>query len=70
MSGMGLSHPHVHCELHLALVLNLGFFFSFLVGLLGTVFFAFFCLYLVLCVIAGEMQLGLNLLFITIHPMK
>ncbi|CAK9227079.1 unnamed protein product [Sphagnum tenellum] len=39
-------------------------------GLLGTVAFAFFCFYLLLAVISGEMQLGLNFLFITIHPMK
>jgi len=39
-------------------------------GLLGTVAFAFFCLYLLLAVIAGAMVLGLRLVFITIHPMK
>lgn len=40
------------------------------VGLLGTVAFAFFCFYLLLAVISGEMHLGLNFFFITIHPMK
>ncbi|KAJ9548754.1 hypothetical protein OSB04_021297 [Centaurea solstitialis] len=39
-------------------------------GLLGTAAFAFFCFYLLLAVIAGEMMLGLRLVFITIHPMK
>ncbi|CAL9097229.1 unnamed protein product [Musa acuminata var. zebrina] len=39
-------------------------------GLLGTAAFAFFCFYLLLAVIAGEMMLGLKLVFITIHPMK
>ncbi|KAJ7523093.1 hypothetical protein O6H91_18G037000 [Diphasiastrum complanatum] len=39
-------------------------------GLLGTVAFAIFCMYLILAVIAGEMHLGMNLIFITIHPMK
>lgn len=39
-------------------------------GLLGTVAFAFFCFYLLLAVIAGEMQLGLRIVFVTIHPMK
>eukprot|EP00249_Psilotum_nudum_P011446 c23182_g1_i1 orf=622-2163(-) len=39
-------------------------------GLLGTVAFAFFSFYLLLAVIAGEMQLGMKLAFITIHPMK
>ncbi|KZV53421.1 LIMR family protein [Dorcoceras hygrometricum] len=39
-------------------------------GLLGTVAFAFFCFYLLLAVIAGEMMLGMKLVFITIHPMK
>ncbi|KAJ0987325.1 hypothetical protein J5N97_005681 [Dioscorea zingiberensis] len=39
-------------------------------GLLGTAAFAFFCFYLLLAVIAGEMMLGLQLVFITIHPMK
>ncbi|VAI69324.1 unnamed protein product [Triticum turgidum subsp. durum] len=39
-------------------------------GLLGTAAFAFFCFYLLIAVIAGEMMLGLKLVFITIHPMK
>ncbi|RRT51626.1 hypothetical protein B296_00028591 [Ensete ventricosum] len=39
-------------------------------GLLGTAAFAIFCFYLLLAVIAGEMMLGLKLVFITIHPMK
>ncbi|KAL1819094.1 hypothetical protein DCAR_0415346 [Daucus carota subsp. sativus] len=39
-------------------------------GLLGTAAFAFFCLYLLLAVIAGATMLGLRLVFITIHPMK
>ncbi|CAL9113579.1 unnamed protein product [Musa textilis] len=39
-------------------------------GLLGTAAFAFFCFYLLLAVIAGEMMLGLKLVFVTIHPMK
>lgn len=39
-------------------------------GLLGTAAFAFFCFYLLLAVIAGEMQLGMRLVFVTIHPMK
>ncbi|XP_073140622.1 LIMR family protein At5g01460 [Henckelia pumila] len=39
-------------------------------GLLGTVAFAFFCFYLLLAVIAGEMMLGMKLVFVTIHPMK
>ncbi|KAG9134137.1 hypothetical protein Leryth_004832 [Lithospermum erythrorhizon] len=39
-------------------------------GLLGTAAFAFFCFYLLLAVIAGEMMLGMKLVFITIHPMK
>ncbi|XP_073297925.1 LIMR family protein At5g01460-like [Primulina huaijiensis] len=39
-------------------------------GLLGTVAFAFFCFYLLVAVIAGEMMLGMKLVFITIHPMK
>ncbi|CAM6129058.1 unnamed protein product [Calypogeia fissa] len=39
-------------------------------GLLGTSFFAFFCLYLILAVVSGEMHVGLNFLFFTIHPMK
>ncbi|XP_078180936.1 LIMR family protein Os06g0128200 [Carex rostrata] len=39
-------------------------------GLLGTAAFAFFCFYLLVAVIAGEMMLGLKLVFITIHPMK
>ncbi|KAG0579185.1 hypothetical protein M758_4G080600 [Ceratodon purpureus] len=39
-------------------------------GLLGTLAFAFFCCYLLLAVISGEMQLGLNFMLITIHPMK
>ncbi|EFJ32053.1 hypothetical protein SELMODRAFT_75198 [Selaginella moellendorffii] len=39
-------------------------------GLLGTVAFAFFCLYLILAVISGEMHLGLNFGLIAIHPMK
>ncbi|KAJ7294873.1 hypothetical protein O6H91_06G109600 [Diphasiastrum complanatum] len=39
-------------------------------GLLGTAAFAFFCLYLILAVISGEMHLGLNFVFITIHPMR
>ncbi|KAL2557897.1 LIMR family protein [Forsythia ovata] len=39
-------------------------------GLLGTAAFAFFCFYLLLAVIAGTMMLGLELVFITIHPMK
>ena len=39
-------------------------------GLLGTAAFVFFCLYLLIAVIAGEMMLGLKLVFITIHPMK
>lgn len=39
-------------------------------GLLGTLAFAFFCFYLLLAVIAGEMMIGLRLVFITIHPMK
>jgi len=39
-------------------------------GLLGTAAFAFFCFYLLVAVIAGAMMLGLNLVFITIHPMK
>ncbi|XP_071722695.1 LIMR family protein At3g08930-like [Rutidosis leptorrhynchoides] len=39
-------------------------------GLLGTGAFAFFCLYLLLAVIAGEMMIGMRLVFITIHPMK
>ncbi|GKV21985.1 hypothetical protein SLEP1_g31895 [Rubroshorea leprosula] len=39
-------------------------------GLLGTAAFAFFCIYLLLAVIAGAMMLGLRLVFITIHPMK
>ncbi|XP_044376867.1 LIMR family protein Os06g0128200-like [Triticum aestivum] len=38
-------------------------------GLLGTAAFAFFC-YLLIAVIAGEMMLGLKLVFISIHPMK
>ncbi|MCO5567740.1 hypothetical protein L7F22_021434 [Adiantum nelumboides] len=38
--------------------------------LFGTAAFAFFCFYLLLAVMAGEMQLGLRLVFITIHPMK
>ncbi|VAI61356.1 unnamed protein product [Triticum turgidum subsp. durum] len=36
-------------------------------GLLGTAAFAFFC-YLLIAVIAGEMMLGLKLVFISIHP--
>ncbi|GMI71418.1 hypothetical protein like AT5G01460 [Hibiscus trionum] len=39
-------------------------------GLLGTAAFAFFCFYLLLGVIAGAMMLGLQLVFVTIHPMK
>ncbi|KAL2652415.1 hypothetical protein R1flu_020543 [Riccia fluitans] len=39
-------------------------------GLLGTSAFAFFCLYLILAVISGEMHVGLNVVFFTIHPMK
>ncbi|XP_078432432.1 LIMR family protein Os06g0128200-like [Wolffia australiana] len=39
-------------------------------GLLGTGGFAFFCLYLLLAVIAGAMMLGLKIVFVTIHPMK
>lgn len=39
-------------------------------GLFGTAAFAFFCLYLLLAVMAGEMQLGMRLVFVTIHPMK
>ncbi|XP_039145468.1 LIMR family protein Os06g0128200-like isoform X1 [Dioscorea cayenensis subsp. rotundata] len=39
-------------------------------GLLGTTAFALFCFYLLLAVIAGEMMLGLQLVFITIHPIK
>jgi hypothetical protein len=32
--------------------------------------FAVFCLYLLLAVISGEVHLGLNFLFIQLHPMK
>ncbi|BBN12511.1 LMBR1 domain-containing protein 1 [Marchantia polymorpha subsp. ruderalis] len=39
-------------------------------GLLGTTAFAFFCVYLILAVISGEMHVGLNFFVITIHPMK
>ncbi|KAG0555100.1 hypothetical protein KC19_12G144000 [Ceratodon purpureus] len=39
-------------------------------GLLGTVAFGFFCLYLLLAVISGEMQIGMNFLFFRVHPMK
>ncbi|KAH9571879.1 hypothetical protein CY35_02G116100 [Sphagnum magellanicum] len=39
-------------------------------GLLGTVGFGVFCLYLLLAVISGEVHLGLNFLFIQLHPMK
>ncbi|KAM0952864.1 putative LMBR1-like membrane protein [Dioscorea sansibarensis] len=39
-------------------------------GLLGTAAFALFCFYLLLAVIAGEMMLGLQFVFITLHPMK
>lgn len=39
-------------------------------GLFGTAAFAFFCFYLLLAVMAGEMQLGMRLVFVTIHPMK
>ncbi|GAQ82999.1 LMBR1 domain-containing protein 1 [Klebsormidium nitens] len=39
-------------------------------GLLGTVAFAAFCFYLFLCLMAGEMKAGFNLLIFTIHPMK
>ncbi|KAL5211322.1 hypothetical protein ABZP36_022169 [Zizania latifolia] len=39
-------------------------------GLLGTAAFAFFCFYLLIAMIAGEMMLGLKLVIITIHPMK
>ncbi|KAM3314616.1 hypothetical protein ACQJBY_033430 [Aegilops geniculata] len=40
-----------------------------IVGLLGTAASAFFC-YLLIAVVAGEMMLGLKLVFIIIHPMK
>lgn len=43
---------------------------TYVPGLLGTAAFAFFCFYLLIAVIAGEMMLGLKLVFITIHPMK
>ncbi|XP_048561171.1 LIMR family protein Os06g0128200-like isoform X1 [Triticum urartu] len=43
--------------------------YSALLGLPGTAAFAFFC-YLLIAVIAGEMMLGLKLVFISIHPMK
>ncbi|KAK6928844.1 hypothetical protein RJ641_005049, partial [Dillenia turbinata] len=39
-------------------------------GLLGTIAFAFFCLYLLVVVIDGAMMFGLGLVFITIHPMN
>ncbi|KAH8970953.1 hypothetical protein BDL97_02G115800 [Sphagnum fallax] len=39
-------------------------------GLLGTVGFGVFCLYLLLAVISGEVHLGLNFLFIQLHPMN
>ncbi|XP_024392786.1 LIMR family protein At3g08930 [Physcomitrium patens] len=39
-------------------------------GLLGTVAFAFFCCYLLIAVISGQMHLSLNILFVAIHPMK
>ena len=32
--------------------------------------FGFFCFYLLLAVISGEMHIGLNFLFIQVHPMK
>nr|PNR28916.1 hypothetical protein PHYPA_027608 [Physcomitrium patens] len=39
-------------------------------GLLGTVGFGIFCLYLLLAVISGEMLIGLNFLLFRVHPMK
>jgi hypothetical protein len=39
-------------------------------GLLGTVGFGVFCLYLLLAVISGEMHIGMNFLFFRVHPMK
>lgn len=39
-------------------------------GLLGTAAFTFFCFYLLLAVMAGEMYLGLNFAIFSIHPMK
>ncbi|THU51667.1 hypothetical protein C4D60_Mb06t33470 [Musa balbisiana] len=48
----------------------LGYMGKLVLGLLGTAAFAIFCFYLLLAVIAGEMMLGLKLVFITIHPMK
>ncbi|CAI5495431.1 unnamed protein product [Closterium sp. Naga37s-1] len=39
-------------------------------GLLGTGAFSIFCFYLFLAVISGEMYLGLNILILSIHPMR
>eukprot|EP00897_Mesotaenium_endlicherianum_P006173 jgi/Mesen1/5584/ME000281S04639 len=39
-------------------------------GLLGTAAFGFFCFYLLLAVMAGEMYMGANFFIFTLHPMK
>ena len=39
-------------------------------SLFGTTAFALFCFYLMCCVIKGNVKLGLNFVFVTIHPMK
>ncbi|GJP75354.1 hypothetical protein CLOP_g5811 [Closterium sp. NIES-67] len=39
-------------------------------GLLGTGAFSVFCFYLFLAVMSGEMYLGLNILLLSIHPMR
>ena len=39
-------------------------------GLLGTASFALFCLYLILCVIKGNITLGFRLLLFAVYPMK
>ena len=38
-------------------------------GLLGTGSFALFCFYLIMCVIKGNVKLGLRLLIFSVYPM-
>jgi len=39
-------------------------------SLLGTIFFAIFCFYLIFCVIKGNTRLGLKFLLVSLYPMK